>query len=188
MNAPDVRKSRKSLMLLLSVFVIPIVMAKLALDNDWFNEGVTNSGTLIEHELTLTELELTDDALQKKWLIISQISENCHEVCKQSLYGINQTFISLGKEMKRVVPVGLYATRLKLDATSLGNLKDGAWKFNEVTLAAKDQLDPAKVYVADPLGNIILEYPQPTTDQEVLAFGKAMLSDLRKLLKYSRIG
>jgi len=186
MNAPDVRKSRKSLLLLLSVFIIPVVMAKLALDNDWFNEGVTNSGALIEHELTVSELDITDEALQKKWLIISQIPENCPDVCKQSLYGINQTFISLGKEMKRVVPVGLYATAL--DEKTLGNLKAGVWKFNQVTMAAKDQLDPAKVYVADPLGNIILEYQQPTTDQEILDFGKAMLSDLRKLLKYSRIG
>jgi len=186
MNAPDVRKSRKSLMLLLSVFIIPIVMAKLALDNDWFNEGVTNSGTLVEQELTLSELDLKDEVLQKKWLIISQISDNCLDVCKQSLYGVNQTFISLGKEMKRVVPVGLYAA--PLDKASLGNLKAGVWEFNHMTTAAKDHLDPAKVYVADPLGNIILEYPQPTTDQEVLAFGKAMLSDLRKLLKYSRIG
>jgi len=186
MNAPDVRKSRKSLMLLFSVFIIPIVMAKLALDNDWFNEGVTNSGVLLEQELTLTELDLTDEVLQKKWLIISQISENCSDQCKQALYGINQTFISLGKEMKRVVPVGLYGSTL--DKTSLGNLKAGVWEFNQVTATAKEQLDPAKIYVADPLGNIILEYKQPTTDEEVLAFGKAMLSDLRKLLKYSRIG
>jgi len=186
MNAPDVRKSRKSLMLLLSVFIIPIVMAKLALDNDWFNEGVTNSGTLIEHELTIAELDLTDEVLQKKWLIISQIPENCPVLCKQALYGINQTFISLGKEMKRVIPVGLYVSNL--DKASLGNLKAGVWKFNQVTTNVKEQLDPAKIYVADPLGNIILEYSQPTTDQEVLAFGKAMLADLRKLLKYSRIG
>jgi hypothetical protein len=186
MNAPDVKKSRRSLILLLSVFIIPILMAKLALDNDWFNEGVTNSGMLVENELTLTELELTDEALQKKWLIISQISENCLDECKQSLYGINQTFISLGKEMKRVVPVGLYIT--PIDKASLGNLKTDIWSFNQVTTAVKRKLDPAKIYVADPLGNIILEYSQPTTDQEVLSFGKAMLSDLRKLLKYSRIG
>lgn len=186
MNAPVVKKSRKSFFLLLAVFIIPIVMAKLALDNDWFNEGVTNSGALVEQELTLTGLNLTNEALQNKWLIISQVSENCLDVCKQSLYGINQTFISLGKEMKRVVPVGLYSNTI--DPESLGNLKTDVWAFNQVTKAAKSQLDPAKVYVADPLGNIILEYPQPTTDSEVLAFGKAMLSDLRKLLKYSRIG
>lgn len=186
MNAPEVRKSRKSLMLLLSVFIIPIVMAKLALDNDWFNEGATNSGILLEHEMTLKGLDLTAEALQKKWLIIAQIPENCLELCKQSLYGINQTFISLGKEMKRVVPLGLYET--SLDKASLGSLKTDVWEFNQVTATAKDQLDPAKIYVADPLGNLILEYSHPTTDQEVLSFGKAMLSDLRKLLKYSRIG
>ena len=88
--------------------------------------------------------------------------------------------------MKRVIPVGLYET--PIDTASLGNLKSDVWAFNQVSTAAKGKLDPAKIYVADPLGNIILEYPQPKTDQEVLTFGKAMLSDLRKLLKYSRIG
>ena len=186
MNDSKLRKSRMSLLLLLSVFIIPVVMAKLALDNDWFNEAATNSGALIDYELTLNDLDLSDEALQKKWLIISQISDNCLDECKQSLYGVNQTFISLGKEMKRVVPVGLYHTHL--DQASISNLKAGVWQFNPATASVKKQLDMTKVYVADPLGNIILEYSQPKTKQEVLTFGKEMLSDLRKLLKYSRIG
>ena len=186
MNTPNVKKSRRSLILLLSIFIIPVVMAKLALDNDWFNEGVTNSGALLDQELTLSEIELSDDALQKKWLIISRIPDNCEKRCKQSLYGMNQTFISLGKEMRRVVPVGLYENQV--DTASLGNLKIDVWAFNQASSAAMSKLDPSKIYVADPLGNIILEYQQPLTDGEVLTFGKEMLSDLRKLLKYSRIG
>lgn len=186
MNSPDVKKSRTSFFLLLAVFIIPVVMAKLALDNDWFNEAATNSGTLVEQELTLAELGITDEVLLRKWLIISQVPESCLAICKQSLYGVNQTFISLGKEMKRVVPVGLHSAPIDLEA--IGNLKTDVWRFNQISQSVKNKLDPSKVYVADPLGNIILVYEQPKSDEEVIAFGKAMLSDLRKLLKYSRIG
>lgn len=186
MSNTEVWKSRKNLLLLFSIFVVPVVLAKLALDNDWFNKASTNSGELLKQELSITQLDLNDASLQKKWLIIYRLPTPCDDNCKQTIYGINQTFISLGREMDRVIPLGLYAAELNTD--DLGVLKEKFWKFNLVTDASKDQLESSQVYVSDPLGNVILKYAAPKSDQEVLAIGKAMLSDLRKLLKYSRIG
>ncbi len=186
MSSKELWTSRKNLLLLFSMFIIPVVMAKLALDNDWFNKASTNSGELLEQELSLSQLDINDAALQKKWLIIYRLPISCDENCKQTIYGINQTFISLGREMDRVIPVGLHGTDLNTD--ELGALKEKFWKFNLLTEASKNQLDSSWLYVSDPLGNVILKYPAPISDQEVLAVGKAMLSDLRKLLKYSRVG
>ena len=31
--------SKKTLIIMVAVFVLPVVLAKLALDNDWFNKG-----------------------------------------------------------------------------------------------------------------------------------------------------
>jgi len=174
------------MLLLLMVFIIPVVLAKLALENGWFTEAATNRGTLLREELSLQSLNLSDAALQKKWLVMYQVSNTCEQTCQQSLYGINQAFTSLGREIERVVPVGLYTSELNEQA--LGGLKGKYWHFSQITNEARSRLKPSQVYVADPLGNIILQYPEPKTDQEVLDFGKAMLSDLRKLLKYSRIG
>lgn len=179
-------KSRTSLLLLFSVFIIPVVLAKLALDNDWFNKASTNSGELLQEELSLTQLDITDPSLQMKWLIIYRLPAECDENCKQTIYGINQTFISLGPEMDRVVPLGLHATEFKSEG--LGVLKETFWEFNVASSKSIENLETSQVYVSDTLGNIILKYSVPTTGDEVKAFGKAMLSDLRKLLKYSRIG
>ena len=88
--------------------------------------------------------------------------------------------------MDRVIPLGLYAAELNTD--ELGVLKEKFWKFDALSAASKAQLAPNSVYVSDPLGNVILKYAAPTSDEGVLALGKAMLSDLRKLLKYSRVG
>jgi hypothetical protein len=186
MSAREVWKSRKNLLLLFSMFIIPVVLAKLALDNDWFNKASTNSGELLKQELNIAQLGINDEALQKKWLILYRLPTPCDENCNQTIYGINQTFISLGRQMDRVIPLGLYGAELNTD--DLGALKEKFWKFNLISAASKDQLESNSVYVSDALGNIILKYPAPTTDDEVLDLGKAMLSDLRKLLKYSRIG
>jgi hypothetical protein len=186
MSSSELRKSRLKFLLLLSVFVIPIVIAKLALDNHWYNEAVTNQGELLEGELSLVDLNLTDEAIQKKWLIMYQLPEHCEKACQQSLYGINQTYVSLGRETGRVTPVGLYSTVLNED--SLGQIKKDVWHFSLISDAAKVKLDPTYIYIADSLGNIILRYPLPESEQDALDFGRSLLSDLRKLLKYSRIG
>ena len=186
MSTTELRKSRRNLILLFSMFIVPVVLAKLALDNEWFNKASTNSGELLQQELSIAELDITEQTLQKKWLIIYRLDMPCAENCKQTIYGINQTFISLGREMDRVIPLGLHAS--EFNTNNLGALKEKFWTFNTLTEASKNKLESTWVYVSDPLGNVILKYPAPVTDQEVLDLGKAMLSDLRKLLKYSRIG
>jgi hypothetical protein len=186
MSTAEVWKSRKNLLLLFSVFIIPVVLAKLALDNNWFNKAATNSGELLSQELSIEQLAINDPVLKMKWLIIYRLPKSCDDMCKQTIYGINQTFISLGREMDRVIPLGLHEA--ELDTDELGVLKEKFWKFNALSSAASSQLDTSAVYVSDPLGNVILKYSTPKSDQDVLAMGKAMLSDLRKLLKYSRVG
>lgn len=186
MSSSELKKSRINFLLLLSVFIIPIVVAKLVLDNHWYSEAVTNQGELLEGELSLVDIGITDEAIQKKWLIIYQLPKNCETACKQSLYGINQTYVSLGRETGRVVPVGLFLSDLNEEA--LGQVKKDVWHFSLISERAKEKLDSDYIYISDSLGNIILRYPLPVTEQEVLGFGKSILSDLRKLLKYSRIG
>ena len=186
MSTTTLKKSRRNLILLFSMFIVPVVLAKLALDNEWFNKASTNNGELLQQELSISELGIDDEGLQKKWLIIYRLDTSCTENCKQTIYGINQTFISLGREMDRVVPLGLHA--LEFNTDQLGALKEKFWTFNPVSQVSKDKLDSTWVYVSDPLGNVILKYPAPVSDQDVLDLGKSMLSDLRKLLKYSRIG
>ena len=52
------KKSRRSLLLVLAAFILPIILAKFALEQQWLNTGVTNKGTLLTNELTLEKLGL----------------------------------------------------------------------------------------------------------------------------------
>ena len=186
MSSSELTKSRRSLLLLLLVFALPIVAAKLALENHWFHEAVTNQGQLLKEELSLSELNITDAELQPKWLMIYPLPPVCDQQCEQTLYGMNQTYISLGSEMNRVVAVGLSASAI--DHSALDQLRKGAWHFSQSSEETKNRLESDHVYLADPLGKVLLSYPVPQSQQATIDFGKALLADLRKLLKYSKIG
>ena len=44
------------------------------------------------------------------------------------------------------------------------------------------------VLLIDPLGNVILEHSLPASTEDQAMFGKNILADMKKLLKYSKIG
>ena len=48
--------SRKALIMLVAVFVLPVILAKIALDNDFFNRASTNRGELLQPTLDATPL------------------------------------------------------------------------------------------------------------------------------------
>jgi hypothetical protein len=45
-----------------------------------------------------------------------------------------------------------------------------------------------QILIADPLGNIILSHQLPVNTQQQGVLGKAIIADMKKLLKYSKVG
>ena len=52
----------------------------------------------------------------------------------------------------------------------------------------KSTITQSQVLIVDPLGNVILSHLPPKNVEQLPQFGKAILADFKKLLKYSRIG
>ena len=184
-SANNQQKSRRTLLMVLAAFILPVVIAKLALDNQWFNYGVTNQGELLEQPLTLDEIGLQKAEI-KQWFVIYSLPKDCDEHCQQTLMGIEHAYLALGRETPRVTPIALSDS--PFNAEQLKQIDDRHWRILTTPEAAKSVLSSAQIYVSDPLGNIVLTYTQPENIDDIPAFGKAMLSDLKKLLKYSRIG
>lgn len=185
-QTPSKLKSRLSLIMVIGVFAIPVIIAKLALNNEWFNEGVTNQGSLLEHPLDLKELGVATDSVDKQWLIIYGLPQYCDDKCDKTLFSINQSYLALGKETPRVTPLVMdpVGTHQEL----LGKLNSNHWQVQPSSLQATLRVLPSQVYIADPLGNVMMIYKRPETEEEFKQFSKDLLSDMRKLLKYSRIG
>ena len=186
MSSSELNKSRRSMLILLAVFIIPIVLAKLALNQQWFNYGVTNQGELIENELTLAKLGLNVDDFDHQWLMLYTLPENCDQQCETTFLSVNNTYIALGKEMPRVKPVAL--TQQALSAEQTAKIQIKKWHIQTMPALVKELITQSQVFIVDPLGNVILSHVIPSNAEQLPQFGKAILADFKKLLKYSRIG
>jgi hypothetical protein len=180
------KKSRRSMIMVLGAFILPIVLAKLALTQNWLEYGVTNKGTLVENELTLQKLGLEQTSLQKTWLVIYSLPQNCDVHCEQTLLSVNNSYIALGREMPRVKRVALSPNPLSQQQTK--RLSENSWVIIPTPSLVNNFLSEPQVLVVDPLGNVILSHKPPTNDDAQAMFGKEILADMKKLLKYSRVG
>ena len=179
-------RNRRSLLLLVSVFILPILLAKLALENQWLDLGVTNQGQLLEQSLTLNELGIDQSEFSKQWLIIYRLPNVCPELCLHSIEVVHNSYVALGKDMPRVSPI-LLKKDIFSDQQSQ-QLAKSQWRILALTSQMNNLLQEPQVLIADPLGNIILRHQLPEKVAQQPAFGKAIIADMKKLLKYSKVG
>ncbi|PCI61566.1 MAG: hypothetical protein COB35_06075 [Gammaproteobacteria bacterium] len=185
-NSVKKSTSRRTLILVFAVFTLPVILAKFALNDHWFNYGVTNQGTLVANEITLEKMGLNKAQFNKKWLMLYVLPETCAEQCQQILHNINNTYVALGKEAERVTPLVL--TNSTLTAAQQAQLHSKKWQIQDLPTKTQQLFTQPQVLIVDPLGNVILSHQPPKNSQALPLFGKALLADFKKVLKYSRIG
>lgn len=180
------KKSRGSLLLVLAAFILPIILAKFALEHQWLNTGVTNKGALLTNELTLEKLGLDNADFDQHWLILYGLPKSCAATCQKTLEAVHNTYIALGKEMPRVFPVALYQN--ELPAKERENILKSKWQLRVMPEQAKQYIAKPQVFIVDPLGNVFLSHQLPENTKQLPQFGKQILADMKKLLKYSKVG
>lgn len=185
-NQASKHRNRRSLLLLLLVFILPILVAKLALENQWLDLGVTNQGKLLDQPLTLNQLGIDQAEFAKQWLIIYRLPNICPEICLHSIEAVHNSYVALGKDMPRVSPVLL--NKNIFSAQQSKQLAKSQWQILTLTSQMNNLLLEPQVLIADPLGNIILRHQLPEKIEQQAAFGKAIIADMKKLLKYSKVG
>lgn len=176
------RNGNKTLLILLLVFIMPVVLAKLVLGMDWYRGGATNQGELISPGIDYQTLGMTNPS-PKHWQIIYLLPTQCQAMCRDRLYILHQSHIALGRDQDRVKT--LIMTREDSDIKALDGL-------DLTTFAASDALtellDEQQLVVVDPLGSLVMGYEAISGRDAQIRQGKALLGDLRKMLKLSRIG
>jgi cytochrome oxidase Cu insertion factor (SCO1/SenC/PrrC family) len=197
------RRGRRQLILLASLFFVPLLVAFWLYygGSGWRPAGGTNQGDLVNPAVPLPAVALVKadgtrtpaDFLQGKWTIAYLGDGACDERCRKALYLSRQTRIALNKDVDRVQRVFL-ATGSRVDtqfvATEHVDLlvailgDDADSKALLATFPAFDGVAPAaagRLYLIDPLGNLVLSYSAAAPD-------KALLADVKKLLRLSHIG
>lgn len=173
--------------LLILIFIGPLVLAALAYYGPWdfARRGGAEHGDLLSPPVALPSPSpgtSTADWLRRRWSLIYVSEAACEAVCIDRLNHLNQVRLALGEDMRRAQVVMLFAGTAPA-------LPDGA----EVMLARVDTTEAAplrarlievgldRVYIADPLGRLVLSYP-PSVDRT------GLLEDLERLLSLSPLG
>ncbi|MGR5175621.1 hypothetical protein [Vibrio mediterranei] len=180
-NSKSIARGRLVLLALILFFAMPFIVAKAILTNNWYQSGVTNHGELIEPRVTFDSLAIENPLQEQSWQLGFVLPKVCEEECLNRLYIMGQTYLALGKYKERVTPVVYVQAHQKVP-----QLPDSIQRV--VVNEEFNQLIPIEGYViADTLGQLVMFFP-PTTTANQVEHSKGLLSDLRKLLKLSRVG
>jgi hypothetical protein len=182
----SIPRSKRNLVLIIAAFILPVILAKLALEQHWFTYGVTNKGQLLAGQITLKQMGLDSEDYDHKWLLIYLLPKKCDESCQQLSHHVNNTYVALGKEIPRVIPLALSSTNLSTETTK--QLANKQWRTQIMPAQTEALFTPPQVLIVDPLGNVVLAHQINQEQQSLLTFGKAILADFKKLLKYSKVG
>ena len=210
LNEPDnktpVNKSngRKILLGMAVIFVLPFTIAKTM---HLLNMHPTSHsyGTLVIPPKPLQFFALHDTQGKmvaskqwlKKWSVVTIEAGDCAEPCQAQIHLLKQVQTSLDKDSKRVQRV-LLAPTIKADTANalqkqypdliiLAGADAQSAKFMAEFNVAKNTAEntaaasKSRVYLVDPLGNLMMSYPADMNP-------KGMQTDLKKLLKNSWAG
>jgi len=185
------RPKRALLLLLLLLFFSPLLVAFLVYyGSNWRPVGRTNHGTLIEPARTLPRIALPHgdaDLLISKWSLVYIGDGACDSQCRNTLYFIRQTQLSLGNLIPRVQRVWL-ATDHCCDQTADLQMQPPLIAVDAHSSAAAPLLAmfpqdqrATTIFIVDPRGNLMMRYDSN-------ADPKGLREDLKKLLSLSHIG
>ncbi|MCG9698045.1 hypothetical protein [Shewanella sp. Isolate11] len=175
-------KNTKPLLLLLLVFVLPVIGAKVVLSMNLYHGGATNKGELLDPNTSYQSLAMTNP-LPKSWQIIYLLPKQCDSQCQNRLYILHQSHIALGRDQDRVIPIILLQQDSDISAL-------GSFDFNTANISPQlaGLMAQQQLIIVDPLGALVMRYQQVDDKQQQILLGKAMVADLRKMLKLSRVG
>ena len=198
------KRSIAPLIWILIVSLAPVVAAFLVYYiPEWRPSGSVNYGTLVEPQRpmpTAEQLPLTTldgkpydfNQLRGQWLLVAADGAACPEECAKKLYILRNTHAMTGKNVERLNRVWFITDDAQVPEKVLEAYRgtimlrvnpDDLTKFltTPAGMASSEAALAQPLWIMDPLGNLILEYPK---DPDPLKVRK----DIGKLLHNSRIG
>jgi cytochrome oxidase Cu insertion factor (SCO1/SenC/PrrC family) len=191
-------RGRRILLVLLGITLLPVAIAWTMYYTGWHPERTGNYGELVTPARPLTDLgfEATDGTarslagLRGKWTLLYLAPAACPESCRVTLYQLQQVTLAQGKEGDRIRRVFLAqeaGTRAVVGKVVSEFAATEGWTGEaRVVEALRAQLavpgeSAGRVYLIDPLGNLVLTYPAGFDPS-------GMRKDLGRLLRVSRVG
>jgi hypothetical protein len=172
--------SRVKLLLLFLACAAPFVLGTLAWYFEWGTGGQGNYGELIKPQPLAGP---PFDALKGKWVLVAFDAAACDKACENKLYFMRQVRRAQGKEMGRIERLWVITDAAAPKQELVTALEDARIaRLENRALLERFPGNPAQhIYLIDPVGNLMLRFPQDPQPAKVI-------NDLKRLLRYSRIG
>ena len=179
---PDDPKKRGRLLLALLAlfFVLPVAASFLLWWLDLTPGSAGNYGTLLPPQPVAAAPVA---ALKGRWVLVQFDGGACGAACERKLYLMRQVRRAQGREMQRIERLWLVTDSVHpgakllaaIEGTAVARAGEAAKEFP----AARSPLD--HVYLVDPLGNLMMRFPQDPDPMRVI-------KDLQRLLRASQFG
>lgn len=178
-------RGKLQLLLLALVFFGPLIVAYVMYFGGSDRQAETNYGVLLDPPVSLDAKLHFDADIRSRWTLLLLVNGNrCDESCEKTLIDMRQIRLATGREIDRIERMVLIDGALPeplLSAHPGLRTLNRQSNIGAAVSSALTSLETDRLYVIDPIGNVILKYSlQPDR--------KLMLKDIRKLLKLSRIG
>ncbi|MDF3126942.1 hypothetical protein [Rheinheimera sp. 1928-s] len=160
---------KKFLVLFLLCSLLPLAFAQAFLSLGWFGSATTNKGQWLKEEIILLPAASGD----VHWRLVYVTNEaECTTLCQNAHYGMQQVYTALGRKQQH------------LDLWQTGGNKPQVLQWQPLP-AGVDSLQQ-KLVLVDMHGLALMTYPVAEDKTQMVQTGKAILTDLNKLLKYDR--
>jgi cytochrome oxidase Cu insertion factor (SCO1/SenC/PrrC family) len=188
-------RNLRLLAVLAGLFLLPLAVAFwMYYGTDWRPARTVNHGELISPPRPLPTAHLQPvlgtpppELFRHKWSLVYIGNGRCNEACRNSLYLMRQTRLSLNNNMERVARIFL-STADCCARDFLAREHPGLLVFDAADPAGQSLLGAfpgsdrdRSLFIVDPLGNLMMRY-------DVRQDPKGLLQDLKKLLSLSHIG
>lgn len=193
-------KKRLILIFIAALFFVPLLISVILFHQGWRPGGQINHGVLITpaqplnqfSSLTLERLDQQPFQLSQlngKWILLAVATGDCLDSCQKNLYKMRQVRIALNQYMNRVQRVLFVRDPAKLTRSDTLQKEYEGMLFltgNELPkilqfLQDKTTSEEHKIYIIDPLGNLMMYYPSQADPSK-------MLKDLKRIIHLSSAG
>lgn len=167
------------------ITLVPLVVAYIMAYTGWgLPDGTKNNGELMPAGMIVPGSLIGEEERQWRLMVVS---DKCNDLCQQQVYRLQQLYISMPKESERLQAIWLsnddqldnnnLTADIDFNYVQLSHDKAVFNWFNEQSLPWQDQ----SIWLIDPKGILVLKFPPDLS-------GRAMMTDIKWLLKASRLG
>lgn len=179
------RRGRLQLILILAVVIGPMILATAMYQwRFWVPETRSYHGELIGTGQTRADLGVVG-ADEPRWQLLVTVPDVCDTACKELVFLARQVHIGLNRDVARAAHGLATAQPLPDDYDAQLRREYPQLARYQLELQAYDKAsgkgEGAYLWIVDPRGNLVLRY-------DASSKGKAIIDDLRHLLKISQIG